>query len=233
MKHYIYGLYKKNIEYKTNSISEHLFYIGITTSKNVYFRKKNHRTEVSNIHKINIINKYDFILKILWETSTRKEAEDREEFLIRWFGDILTNICTSSKDISRAKLKPRKPKNLWKKHSKDAKIANRNRNLTVPYEKVMILIDEWAKNPLETQESFAKRHSVSRSKFKDWLRLYKPEYIGLTKKTHITIFDSIDKTNKKVRDIIQEFSNKSGLTFEKSKGIYYKLLKKRNKDKDE
>jgi hypothetical protein len=38
---YVYGLYKKNITYKTNSLSEHLFYIGIASGdKNLYHREK-------------------------------------------------------------------------------------------------------------------------------------------------------------------------------------------------
>ena len=73
--HYIYGLYKKNIKYNSNKIDEHLFYVGISSSdKNLYFREKNHRKEESNPYKLNIIAKYDFVLKILWQTETKKEA---------------------------------------------------------------------------------------------------------------------------------------------------------------
>lgn len=238
MKYYVYGLYKKNIEYKTSCIDEHLFYIGITSDKNLYFREKNHRTD-SNIHKINIINKYDFILRILWVVDSRQEAEEREEFLIRWFGKeanggILTNCLDSALDTNLA-IKSRTPETKKKlsialkkaNQNKNIRIANRDRNLTVPYEEILELIEEWAKNPLESQQSFANKNGIPRSKFKDWLRLYKPEYIGLTKKRHKEIYESIEnKDQKKPKDIISEISKKTGLSVTQSKAIFYKL--KRN-----
>jgi hypothetical protein len=239
MKYYVYGLYKKNIEYKKKSIDEHLFYIGITSDKNLYFREKNHRRE-SNIHKINIINKYDFILRIFWVVDTKEESEEREEFLIRWFGKIcdggiLTNYLDSAWDTKyirkfQTSESARKISRALKEKNKniDYRKLNRDRNLTVPYEKIIFLIEEWAKNPLESQQNFANRHGIPRSKFKDWLRLYKPEYIGLTKKFHQKIFDEIiNKENKRPKDIIEEYSKKSGLSYEKSKGIYYKLINKK------
>lgn len=237
MKYYIYGLYKKNIKYKKNSIDEHLFYIGITNNNNLYYREKNHRREPYNPHKLNIINKYDFILKIIWESETREEAEDRESFLIRWFGKIqdggiLVNVLDSANDTKYARLsfseeKRKKISKALKKinENKETRIKNRDRNLTVPYEKIMLLIEEWEKNPFETQENFSKRNNISRSKFKDWLRLYRPDCIGLTKRKYKEIYDSIIKNDKKIKNIIQEFSDKSGLTFEKSKSIYYRLKK--------
>ena len=241
MKYYIYGLYKKNIEYKNNNISENLFYIGITNEKNLYFREKNHRKEKSNPYKLNIINKYDFIIKIIWKVDNRKEAEERESFLIRWFkkisdGGILTNHLDSSSDTKYARSfhsdqTKKRISNALKKINRDInfKKANRDRNLTVPYDKILFLIEEWTQNPLETQQDFANRKGISRSKFKDWIRLYRPEFIGLTKKKQLEIFDSIDnKSNKKPCNIIKEFSEKSGLTYQKSKAIYYRLTCKRN-----
>lgn len=181
-KHYVYGLYKKNIEYYNLGIGEHLFYVGISSGdKNLYFREKNHRNQSCG-YKLNIINKYDFDLNVLWSCDSRSEAEEREAFLIRWFKSQLCNILESSKDLSRARSRPRKPKEQWKKRSPESRIANRDRSLTVEYEKVLSLLDEWAKNPLESQQDFANRHGVTRSKFKDWMRMYRPEYIGLTKK---------------------------------------------------
>ena len=167
MKHYVYGLYTKNQDKPI------LFYVGISSGdRNLYFRKKNHRNETANPHKLAVIRKYDFDLQIIWTVDSREEAENREEFLIRWFGDQLTNIAKHSKDLSRAKSKPKKPKGGWKKHSKEAILANRNRNLTIPYNKIMALIEEWGKNPLESQTDFAMKNNISRSKFKDWIRLY-------------------------------------------------------------
>jgi hypothetical protein len=237
MKYYVYGLYKKNIKYTTGYLSENLFYIGITSDKNLYFREKNHRREKSNPYKLNIINKYDFFIKILWTVETEHEAKEREAFLIRWFkkiseDGILVNVLESYKDTNYTrsfqsdKTKKRISKALKKANeNKNLRIANRDRNLTVPYEKVIDLIEEWAKNPLETQQNFVDRKGLSRSKFKDWIRLYRPEYIGLTKKKQKEIFESIiDKDKKTPKEIIKEFSEKSGLNYTKSKGIYYRLI---------
>jgi hypothetical protein len=210
--YYIYALYKANIIYKTNTIDEHLFYIGITSSdKNFYFRMKNHKRDKSNPYKLNTIAKYNFIVKILWNTESKQEAEEREEFLIRWFGKridktgILTNILSSSKDYSRIpRITTEETKNKISQALKKINqnnnilIANRDRNLTVSYDRVIEFVEEWAKNPLETQQSFADRNGLNRSKFKDWLRLYKPEYIGLTKKKQKEIFNNINKINKKL-----------------------------------
>jgi hypothetical protein len=234
---YIYGLYKKNTTYCTNTIDENLFYVGISSSnKNLYHRFKNHKREKSNPYKLNIIAKYDFELKILWSTDNIKEAKEREEFLIRWFGKkndggILTNILSSSDDLSichasKTEETKRKISKALKKINKDIniKLANRDRNLTKPYNEIIDLIELWAKNPLESQQSFANKHGVSRSKFKDWIRLYKPEYIGLTKKKQLEIFNSIPNKTKR-KNIICEYSKKSGLSINKSKGILYRIWK--------
>jgi hypothetical protein len=239
--YYIYALYKANIIYKTNTIDEHLFYIGITSSdKNFYFRMKNHKRDKSNPYKLNTIAKYDFIVKILWNTESKQEAEEREEFLIRWFGKridktgILTNILSSSKDYSRIqrttnKETKNKISQALKKinQNNNILIANRDRNLTVPYDRVIEFLEEWAKNPLETQQSFADRNGLNRSKFKDWLRLYKPEYIGLTKKKQKEIFNNINKINKKAVQIIKEYAEISGYTEQQAHGIYYRLIKQK------
>lgn len=242
-KYYIYGLYKKNITYATENIEEGLFYIGITDSKNKYFREKNHRRELFNPYKLNIIKKYDFYMKILWETDSKQECEDRELFLIKWFGlinegGILSNIIKSNEDgIKRARKKiTSQSKNKLSSSLKlyysnqENIIKNRDRNLTVPYDIVIELIEEWAKNPLESQDSFAKRKGISRSKFKDWLRLYKPEYIGLTKKIKAKIFNRIQEkvstNNTKLCDIFLEESDITGLTEKQIKGLYYNEKKK-------
>lgn len=221
MKHYVYGLYTKNTDVPR------LFYIGISSGdKNLYHREKNHKSDICNPHKLSTIKKYDFDLKIIWILDSREEAEQREEFLIRWFGTSLTNICKHSKDLTRARNKQRKSKKEWKKHSKEAILANRDRNLTKPYEEIIRLIEEWKQNPLETQQSFANRKNISRSKFKDWLRLYSPESIGLTKRYQKEVFNKIDKSNKRPRDIINEFSVLTNYTYAQSKAIYYRLIKK-------
>lgn len=238
---YVYGLYKKNTNYYTNSIDENLFYIGITEQgKNYYFRYKNHKREKSNPYKLNIIAKYDYIIKILWETETRDEAEKREEFLIRWFGrkqdgGILVNILSHSKDQSlihkpKTQITKKRISKALKKinNNLDIRIANRDRNLTKPHSEIMQLIEEWAKNPLETQQNFASKHNISRSKFKDWIRLYKPEYTGLTKKIQKKLFDQIIQTNKTAKNIIQEYMSLTNYNFAKAKGVYYRLTNSKN-----
>lgn len=237
--YYVYGLYKKNIKYKTNSLDENLFYIGISSSdKNFYFRMKNHKREKSNPYKLNIIAKYDFIVKILWQTEDKEDAERREEFLIRWFGrkidrtGNLANILANSHDVDYARKHLSKStsskiskalKKIYKNQNKI--IENRNRNLTIPYEKVIKLIEEWATNPLETQKDFALKYNIRRSKFKDWLRLYKPEYIGLTKKKQLEIFNKVYDKNKLPKDIIALYMIESGYSYTKAKGVYYRLVK--------
>lgn len=242
--YYVYGLYKKNIQYKTNSLAENLFYIGISSSdKNFYFRIKNHKREKSNPYKLNTIAKYDFIVRVLWQTNTKEEAEQREEFLIRWFGrkidktGFLTNILVSSTDYSnihtkRTKATRNKISKALKKINKDYNkiIANRDRNLTVPYDKIMQLIETWAENPLDTQQNFATKNGISRSKFKDWIRLYKPEYIGLTKNKQLEIFDKIYIKQKSIKDSVLLYMADTGYTYNKAKAVYYRLMKKyRNK----
>ncbi len=237
--YYIYALYKKNTEYRTGFLEENLFYIGISSSdKNFYFRMQNHKKEKSNPYKLNIIAKYDFFVKVLWQINTKEEAESREEFLIRWFGrkinktGCLTNILCGSTDYSyihkkRTKSTKNKISKALKRINKDQNkiIANRDRNLTTPYERVIELIEEWAINPLETQQDFATRHGISRSKFKDWLRLYKPKYIGLTKQKQLEIFNQIYDKNKTTKRIIEDYAKMSGYDYIKAKAVYYRLVK--------
>jgi uncharacterized protein (DUF2344 family) len=238
--YYIYGLYKKNIKYKTNTLKENLFYVGISSSdKNFYFRIKNHKKEKSNPYKLNTIAKYDFIIRVFWQVDSKEEAETREEFLIRWFGrkvnkaGCLTNILTSSKDYSHIHTK--KTQATKNKISKALKkinqnqnkiIANRDRNLTMPYDKVIELIEEWAMNPLETQQDFATRMGIKRSKFKDWLRLYRPNYIGLTKQKQLEIFNKVYNKNKLHKDIISLYMAESGYSYKKAKSVYNRLINK-------
>ena len=240
--YYVYGLYKKNTKYKTNSIDENLFYIGISSSdKNLYFRMKNHKTDKCNLNKLNIIAKYDFIVRVFWNTETKQEAENREEFLINWFGrkvnktGILTNVLSGAKDYAfignkQTTATRKKISKALKKINQDQNkiIANRDRNLTIPYDQVIQLIEKWAENPLETQQDFASKHNISRSKFKDWIRLYKPEYIGLTKKIQKKLFNQIMQTNKTAKNIIQEYMDLTNYNFAKAKGVYYRLINNKN-----
>lgn len=237
--YYVYALYKKNTKYKTGFLEENLFYIGISSSdQNFYFRMQNHKKEKSNPYKLNIIAKYDFFVKVLWQINTKEEAENREEFLIRWFGrkinktGFLTNILSSSTDYSnihktRTKATRNKISKALKRINKDQNkiIANRDRNLTIPYNRVIELIEEWATNPLETQQDFAIRNNINRSKFKDWLRLYKPEYIGLTKKKQLEIFSRVYDKHKTPKKIIEDYAKISGYDHTKARSVYYRLIR--------
>jgi transposase len=239
---YIYGLYKKNVEYLTNKIDEHLFYIGITSGKiyNLNKRAKDHSSGRSNVVKTNIIKKYDFNIKILFTCDTREEAEEREEFLIRWFGKIidggiLANLLDSAKDNNYNLYVDKETKDKNAKRlsnylqSEEGKIKNRDFHLTVPYDKVIEYIDEWAKNPFQKQSEFAKSIGVSRCKFKDWIRLYKPEYIGLKNRIINEIFEEIYDENKKNKDLAIEFSKRTPLDYDQSYVLCCKLKRDKNK----
>jgi len=225
MAHYVYGLFTKD--------SNKLFYIGISSgSKNLYHRQKNHMTESSNPRKMNMINKHGMCMKIIWKVKTRIDAEQREEFLIRWFGresdgGILVNFAKHSKDTSFAynshtEQTRKKISTIQKKLNKkeEYRRANRDRNLTVPYDDVISLLDQWAKNPFESQTSFANRNGIKRSMFKDWLRLYKPEYIGLQKRELEKILCSINNIGRP-KDIIFKISEMTGFSLNNAKKVYY------------
>lgn len=233
MQHYVYGLYKKNCAYSTYHISENLFYVGISSDKNIYFRERNHKSCNSNKHKLAIINKYDFFLKILWSLDSREEAEEREAFLIRFFKDQLCNINLDSRDMTYARSRTKKPKSQWKRHSLEDRISNRDRNLTIPYADIISLINEWITDPKESQTSFAKRKNISRCMFKDWLRLYFPQYLGLAKKWQLEKWNQINKDNKKPTDIIKELSELTGYSYIQSKSLYYRFINNQDSDSTE
>lgn len=83
MKYYIYGLLKLN---KLGSFSDRLFYIGQTMDLKT--RIINHRYKTTNKIKNAIIEKYSFELQIIWECNSKEEADEREKFLIRYYGKI-------------------------------------------------------------------------------------------------------------------------------------------------
>ncbi len=188
---YVYGLFTED--------TGRLFYVGITDDKNLYFRTKAHKncTDQGNGHKNNTIKKHGMELRVLFEAESRKEVEEREEFLIRFLDGKLTNILSSAKDVSRARKRIRKGVKR-RPMTEEERIADRDRNLTYPYEYIMELIAEWARYPQETQQSFADRHGIKRSKFKDWLRLYKPEYVGLQKRLKLYKVAHVRRFKEKV-----------------------------------
>jgi len=224
-KHYVYGLYKKNVEYLTNRIDEHLFYIGITGAKRnpINRRATDHRKDrTSNKIKFNIINKYDFEIKVLYTFDTKEEAEEREEFLIRWFGKImdggiLANVFSSTKDqvykYMSVEDKEKMVRNSTiRKRTEEERIKARDKNLTVPYDKVIKYLEEWAKNPFEKHVDFCKRKGISKTKFGDWITLYRPEYLNLANKLKEEILENVVKTYKDYNEAIEYIQNKFKVT---------------------
>jgi hypothetical protein len=224
-KYYVYGLYKKNVEYLTNKLDEHLFYIGITGAKRnpINRRATDHRKDrTSNKIKFNIINKYDFEIRILYTFDTKEEAEEREEFLIRWFGKImdgriLANVLDSTKDqvykyMSIEDKEKMVRNSTIKKRTKEERIKARDKNLTVPYNQVIEYLEEWVKNPLERHIDFCKRKGICVSKFKGWITLYRPEYLNLVNKIKEEILENIVKTHKDYHEAIEYIQNKFNIT---------------------
>ena len=84
--YYIYGLFRKNCDEKE---IDKLFYIGFTN--NIKRRVTEHKSERKyNIIKYNIIKKYDFYEKILFQTENEQDAFDWEIFLISFYGRLIT-----------------------------------------------------------------------------------------------------------------------------------------------
>lgn len=226
MKNYVYGLYKKDFVYTSSNIEEGLFYIGITTD--IDRRRKSHRSQNYNPLKMNYIKKYDFNIVILYEENSKEDAEKRETFLIKWFGlidegGILTNLC---KDIEDCMVRARKRvdreainrgvKTRAKKYNKE---VHRDARLSIPYKKVIELIEEWGKNPLIGQQEFAKMHNIKRENFKDWINTYKPEWKRLhsdTKnKVYYEMLEMIEN-GFELKDIIRIINEKYNIKYAKS-----------------
>jgi DNA-binding CsgD family transcriptional regulator/predicted GIY-YIG superfamily endonuclease len=87
---YVYGLFKKNGEFKNEL--DRLFYVGQTS--NLEGRMRKHRSKSGdkrNKHKIAICNKYDFYHKVLFLSESKEDAVHWEYFLIRYYGKICSN----------------------------------------------------------------------------------------------------------------------------------------------
>ena len=194
MKVYIYGLYKEKFEYKTvNKLDEGLFYIGIT--KNLHIRMNSHRTCSSNPIKKSYINKYGFIVKILFECDSYEEAMEKETFLIRWFGKIaentgiLTNILTESNDIGLYNIGQTFSSDHRKNMSESClnrseKYWNKQRDerLTLPLEEIHKILQEWQDSfPIE-KENICKKYNIKNNLLNWWIRKY-DELIGVDQRT--------------------------------------------------
>ncbi len=236
MQYYVYGLYKKNFKKTTFKLDDGLFYIGITTSKNIKNRKQDHRKSRwndRNPRKFHVVKKYDFDMMVLFSFDTREESEEMETFLIKWFGILedggpLTNLCrTPQEAIQRAQARTNR-----ETHKRGAdgrreyyKIqANRDKKrdegLSKPYDQVIVWLDDWARNPLITHTQYAKNIGVSRIVFNNWLRLYRPEYINLPKRYKESIYSemvAMEEEGMKKRDIFKVIDEKYKLN---AKSLY-------------
>lgn len=191
MKIYIYGLYKEKFKYKTNKLDEGLFYIGIT--KNIRTRMNGHRSKGNNPIKKSYINKYGFIVKILYECASYEEALEKETFLIRWFGKIqddtgiLTNILTKSLDIGKCNIGKEfstdHRKNMSEsclKRSEKYWNQQRDERLSLPLEEIHRILQEWQDSfPIE-KESICKKYDLKKNVFNWWIRKYRSDLRNLT-----------------------------------------------------
>jgi predicted GIY-YIG superfamily endonuclease/predicted transcriptional regulator len=216
MKIYIYGLYKENFEYKTNRLDEGLFYIGIT--KNLHTRMNNHRTCSSNPIKKSYINKYGFVVKILYECDSYEKALEKESFLIRWFGKIqdntgiLTNILTESNDIGLYNVGQKLSSNHRKNISRSCLDRNeqywnnqRNERLSLPLEEIHKILQEWEDSfPIE-KENICKKYNIKNNVFNWWIRKYRSDLRNLTYENrvkHIEKMNNLGLNQKEYAELI-------------------------------
>lgn len=150
---YVYGLFKKNFE--ANNELYKLFYIGFT--HDIKRRIKEHRSERKyNIIKYNIIKKYDFYEKILFQTENELDALRWEQFLIFHYGRLI------SKDGFLSNLS----------EGEQCKSTNlRNQQLLIPYEEIIIIIENFKKSGLR-QKEFAKSINIKSSILCKWIHKY-------------------------------------------------------------
>lgn len=195
MKVYIYGLYKENFEYLTNKLDEGLFYIGIT--KNIKSRCIGHKSSQANPLKKAYMNKYGFLIKILYECNSYEEALERESFLIRWFGriidnsGILTNILEDQKDIRQY--------NLGKKFSSEHKSnmskvclnrdkqywnSQRDKRLSIPLNEIHRILQEW-EDSFPINKHICEKYNIKKNVFNWWIRKYRPDLRNLIQKNRI------------------------------------------------
>lgn len=103
---YVYGLFKK----KDNATLKDLFYVGIT--KNIIDRALSHSYEKSRNIKNNYIKKYGLNIKLLFITSTREEACEREIFLISYFGRMMEKTGQLSNVTAGGEANPEWPQEM-------------------------------------------------------------------------------------------------------------------------
>ena len=201
--YYVYGLYKDK--------TDDLYYVGIT--KNIRVRMNGHRNKRHvNPIKQNYMKKYGCRVEIIWENLTLSEAEEREVFLIRWFGTIkegtgiLTNILTETNPISACQKGTKRTKKTKKQMSESAIKRNKNQkyldkqresHLTlhgITISKIQDIISEWERSdnglPI-TKNKILKKHNIKTSRFNGWIQRYRPSltnFINENKIKHVELW---------------------------------------------
>lgn len=203
MKVYIYGLYKEKFEYKTNKLDEGLFYIGIT--KDLNRRIIEHKNVESNPIKRSYIQKYDFIIKILYECHSYEEALEKESFLIRWFGriidntGILTNILIESGDIGMYNFgktfsleHKQKMSESFLNRGKEYWDNQRDERLTLPLTEIHRILQEW-EDSFPIDKNICEKYSIKRNVFNWWIRKYRPDLRNLIKNNKVKHIEKMKK----------------------------------------
>jgi predicted GIY-YIG superfamily endonuclease len=201
--YYVYGFFKEN--------TKELYYVGIT--KNIRVRMNGHRSKSSvNPIKQNYMKKYGCRVEILWENLTVEEAQDREMFLIGWFGTInegtgiLTNILTETTGICSLAKGSKRSKETKRKMSKSAIERNKNpeyitkqresqlSNGGFTIDEIHSIISEWEHSdngmPI-TKNKILEKYKIKKSRFNGWVDKYRPELNSFTtdnKKKHVKLW---------------------------------------------
>jgi len=216
MKIYIYGLYKEKFEYKTNKLDEGLFYIGIT--KDLKIRINGHKSKGSNPIKKSYINKYGFIVKVLYEYDSYEKALEKETFLIRWFGKIqdntgiLTNVLTESSDIGKSNLgvkfsSEHKSKISGACLNRDDKYwkNQRDERLSIPLDDIHRILQEWEDSFPVEKKNICKKYNLKNNVFNWWIRKYRPDLRNLIENNrikHIERMNNLGLNQKEYAELI-------------------------------
>lgn len=166
---YVYGLFKTN----DKPTFKDLFYVGITNDLLNRMRQHNDKSrKKKNLIKDNMIKKYGFNLRLLSIVETRKEAEEREIFLIDYFGrrDKKTGQLANHTDGGEGV-------NNLSEETKD-KISDQQSR----FNKIQKLkfIDEFKKSGL-SKSKFCKINSITTYELSNWIRKFEPSLISKQK----------------------------------------------------
>ena len=160
MKYHVYLLIKADQKEKT--WNERIFYVGITS--NLQKRICEHQNSKENLIKEKIMQKRGFLVVSLWQVDSREEAEDREKFLIRWFG----RIC-DKKDGQLANLTfGGDGRQIW---TEQEKLDYSLKMLHTPIEKVKEYLEQY-KYFNGSQPQFALLIGIKPATFKSWVVKY-------------------------------------------------------------